>query len=151
MSKRGFRWKGEYRFKSNEVTYGEIQGNSIYAKSPPKKNKPTKQFWDLKGKYNTFLTDYRTEIDAKIEEAGRPYNDRSLDTNLYDRTRQSTKSHLDIRREFVNLPGRLKLRTSRTRGINENDGDVYDVAPEISIEIDNASNIKQNTKSYLNN
>ena len=43
MSKRGFRWKGEYRFKSNEVTYGEIQGNSIFAKSPPKKNKPTKQ------------------------------------------------------------------------------------------------------------
>ncbi len=137
MSKRGFRWKGEYRFKSNEVTYGEIQGNSIYAKSPPKKNKPTKQFWDLKGKYNTYLPEYRAEIDAKIEEAGRPYIDRSLDTNLHDRTRQSTKSHIDFRREFIDLPGRLKLRSSRTRGINENDGDVYDVAPEVSVEIDN--------------
>ncbi|MED5579563.1 MAG: LPS assembly protein LptD [Nitrospinota bacterium] len=137
MSKRGFRWKGEYRFKSDETTIGEINGQTINAKSPPKKNKPTKQFWDLKGKYKTYLTDYRTDIDAKIEEAGRPYIDRSLDINLHDRTRQSTKSHVDIRREFVNLPGRFKLRASRTRGVNENDGDVYDVAPGISVEIDN--------------
>ena len=151
MSKRGFRWKGEYRFKSDKITYGEIQGNTINAKTPPKKNKPTNQFWDLKGKYNTFLPRYKVEIDAKVEEAGRPYIDRSLDTNLHDRTRQSTKSHIDIRREFKILPGRFKLRSSRTRGINENDGDVYDVAPEISIEIDNwkldSSDLYMNLKS----
>ena len=129
FTKRGTRYKGEYRYTPNRNTSGQIAGR--YLKDRAERS----SFGDVKGFHRTDFKEAGVNLRAVVDLQKRPTNDRSLESDLLTRTRQNTDTHLTLTQNFPKIAGQLQLKMRQQEGLGENDGQSFQRAPEISLDI----------------
>ncbi len=127
FSKRGIRYKGEYRYALSRDTSGEIAGRYLKDKSE------RAAFWDVKGYHHTSFKD--AHLRAVFDFDKRPAIDRSLESDLLARTRQDTDSHFTFTQNFPEISGQIQVGMRRREGLNENEGELFQKEPEITLDI----------------
>ena len=131
FTKRGTRYKGEYRYTPNRNTSGQIAGRYLQDKIE------RSTFWDVRGFHRTNLKDIGANLHAVVDLQKRPPNDRSLEGDLLTRTRQDTDTHVTFTQNLPKIAGQFQLAMRRREGLGENDGQVFQKAPEIILDIHN--------------
>ena len=131
FTKRGTRYKGEYRYAPNRNTSGQIAGR--YLKDKIERS----TFWDVRGFHRTNFKDMDANLHAVIDSQKRPPSDRSLESDLLTRTRQDTDTHVTFTQNLPKLAGQLQLGMRRREGLGENDGQLFQKEPEIIFDIYN--------------
>ena len=131
FTKRGTRYKGEYRYTPSRNTSGQIAGR--YLKDKIERS----TFWDARGFHHTNFPDIDANLHAAVDLQKRPPNDRSLEGDLLTRTRQDTDSHVTFTKYLPKIAGQFQLGMSRREGLGENDGQLFQRAPDIALDIYN--------------
>ncbi len=131
FTKRGTRYKGEYRYAPNQNTSGQIAGR--YLKDKIERS----TFWDVRGFHRTNFKDKGANLHAVVDFQKRPQNDRSLEDGLLTRTRQATDTHVTFTQNLPQISGQLQLGMRRREGLGENDGQLFQRAPDIVLDIHN--------------
>lgn len=131
FTKRGTRYKGEYRYTPNRNTWGQIAGRYLKDKIE------RAAFWDVKGVHHTNFKDLEASLNAVIDLQKRPPNDRSLEGDLLTRTRQDTDTHVTFTQNFPKIAGQLQVGMRRREGLGEADGQLFEKAPEVILDIHN--------------
>lgn len=131
FTKRGTRYKGEYRYTPNRNTSGQIAGRYLKDKIE------RAAFWDVKGTHRMNFKDLGANLHAVIDLQKRPPNDRSLEGDLLTRTRQDTDTHVTFTQNFPKIAGQLQVGMRRREGLGEEDGQLFEKAPEVILDIHN--------------
>lgn len=131
FTKRGTRYKGEYRYTPNRNNSGQIAGRYLQDKIE------RSTFWDARGFHRTNFKDIGANLHAVVDLQERPPNDRSLEGDLLTRTRQDTDTHVTFTQNLPKIAGQFQLGMRRREGLGENDGQLYQKAPEIILDIHN--------------
>ena len=131
FTKRGTRYKGEYRYAPNRNTSGQIAGR--YLKDKIERS----TFWDVRGFHRTNFKDFGANLNAVVDLQQRPPSDRSLEGDLLTRTRQATDTHVTFMQNLPQIAGQLQLGVRRREGLGENDGHLFQKEPEIIFDIYN--------------
>ena len=131
FTKRGARYKGEFRYAPNRNTSGQIEGRYLKDKIE------RATFWDVRGFHRTNFKDIDANLHAVIDSQKRPANDRSLENDLLTRTRQGTDTHVTFTQNLPKIAGQLQLGMRRREGLGENDGQLFQRAPDIVLDIHN--------------
>jgi LPS-assembly protein len=131
-TRRGTRLLGEYRYNLSNNTTGQIQGNIF------KDGREETTLWDINALHISQFPRNNSEFKAVIEQASRRKLDRSLEEGLDDRIRQDTDTRLTYTQDLNNIPGQLSLAMRRREGIRENNGQLFQRFPELSLNINNA-------------
>ncbi len=126
--KRGSRYLGEYRYILSKDTAGQF--NTTHFKDKLEKT----TLWDIKSSHISSLPgDWG--FSAVTDFASRKNDDRSLERNLNDRVRQDTDTRLDFTHDLGSMPGRLRVAMRRREGLRENDGDLFQKFPHITLDV----------------
>ena len=131
FTKRGMRYKGEYRYAPDRNTSGQIAGR--YLKDKIERS----TFWDVKGFHRTNFKTLGANLHAVFDLQKRPPNDRSLEGDLLTRTRQNTDAHVTFTQNLPKIAGQFELGIRRREGLGENDGQLFQRAPDIAMDIHN--------------
>ncbi len=129
FTKRGVRYKGQYRYAPDRNTTGEITGRYL------KDELERANFWDVKGFHRTNFKGIGGNLNVAIDLQKRPTNDRSLEDNLQSRTRQNTDTHVTFTQNLPKIAGQLQLGMRRREGLGDSDGQLFQRAPEITLDI----------------
>ena len=129
FTKRGVRYKGEYRYAPSRNTAGEIAGRYL------KDKLEQAAFWEVKGFHRTNFKDIGGNLHAVVDLQKRPTNDRSLEGDLLTRTRQGTDTHVTYTQNLPKIAGQFQLGMRRREGFGENDEQLFQKAPEIILGI----------------
>ena len=129
FSKRGTRYKGEYRYTPSQNSSGQIAGRYL------KDKLEQATFWDVKGSHHSNFKESGANLHAVVDFQKRPPNDRSLESDLLTRTRQDTDTHVTFTQNLPKIAGQLQVGMRRREGLGENDGQLFQKAPEISLDI----------------
>ena len=129
LSKRGFRYKGEYRYILSDNTRGRIQGRFLGDKLEKT------DFWDLKADHISNFPASDSSFTAFIDLAKRDIIDRSLETDLLERTRQATDTRIQYIKNFASPEAQLQVGMERREGLNETDGQLFQKLPEVKFDI----------------
>ncbi len=128
-SRRGPRYMGEYRYFLSPRSRGQVNGRYL------RDTLERFSFWSFKGTHNTSFSDDSSLTAVLDFEKG---GDRSLETNLIDRTRQNTDTKIDYIKDLSEIPGQFRVSIRRQEGINENEDQLFQRAPELELKINNA-------------
>lgn len=128
FSKRGARYRGEYRYAPSRNTSGEIAGQYLEDRLEGA------TFEDVKGVHRTDFG-AGARLHAVLDMEKRPAKDSSLESDLAARTRQRTDSHVTFQQDLPRISGQLQIGARREEGLNESDGQVFEKAPEIVLDI----------------
>ncbi len=131
FTKRGMRYKGEYRYAPNRNTSGQITGR--YLKDKIERS----TFWDVRSFHRSNFKDIDANLHAVVDLQKRPPNDRSLEGDLLTRTRQDTDTHVTFTQNLPIIAGQFQLGMRRREGLGENDGQLFQRAPDIALDIHN--------------
>ena len=131
FSKRGARYKGEYRYAPSQNTSGQIAARYI------KDQLERATLWDVKGAHRTNFKDTGAVLNAVVDLQKRATNDRSLESDLLTRTRQDTDTHVTFTQNLPRISGQFEVGMRRREGLSENDGQLFQKAPEINLDIHN--------------
>ncbi len=129
FSRRGVRYKGEYRYALSRDISGEIAGRYL------KDRRERAAFWDVRGFHRTTFRDIDADFHAALDLEKRGTDDRSLESDLLARTRQDTDSHVSFTKKLPRVAGQLQVGMRRREGLNENDGQLFQKAPELSLDV----------------
>jgi len=129
LSKRGFRYKGEYRYILSQNTRGFVRGSFL-------RDKLVKgDFWDLKIDHLSLFPETASSFSAFIDLAKRDVIDRSLERDLIERTRQNTDTTIQYARNFSRADAQFKVGMRRQEGLDEGDGQLFQKLPEVRLDI----------------
>ncbi|MEK6712119.1 MAG: LPS assembly protein LptD, partial [Nitrospinota bacterium] len=128
LTKRGFRYKGEYRYALSQNTTGIVRGRLLQDKLEKT------DFWDLKADHRTLFPG-DVEFTSFIDLARQEVVDRSLETDLAERTRQATDTRIQLIKDFAGTDARFQAGMRRQEGLNESDGQLFQKLPEIRLDI----------------
>ena len=131
-TRRGTRLLGEYRYNLSDNTTGQIQGNIF------KDSREKTTLWDINALHITRFPNDNSEFKAVIEQASRRKLDRSLEEGLDERVRQDTDTRLTFTKDLKDIPGQISLAMRRKEGIRENNGQLFQKFPELSLDINQA-------------
>ena len=126
--KRGSRYLGEYRYILSKDTAGQF--NTTYFKDKLEKT----TLWDFNGRHRSRLPG-GWGFSAVTDFASRKNDDRSLERNLNDRVRQDTDTRLELTPNLKGIPGSLRVAMRRREGLRENDGDLFQKFPHITLDV----------------
>lgn len=130
-SRRGTRYKGEYRYELSRDSSGEMAGRYL------KDRRERGAFWDVRGSHRTRFREANADFHAALDLEKRATSDRTLESDLLARTRQDTDTRVNFTRNFPRVAGRLQAGMRRREGLNENEGQLFQKAPEITLDIQN--------------
>ena len=131
FTKRGTRYKGEYRYAPDRDTSGQIAGRYLNDKIE------RSTIWDVRGFHRSNFKNIGANLHAVIDMQKRPPNDRSLEGDLLTRTRQATDTHVTFTQNLPKIAGQFQLGMRRREGLGENDGQLFQRAPDIALNIYN--------------
>ena len=129
FTKRGTRYKGEYRYAPSQDTSGQIAGR--YLKDKIERT----TFWDVKGAHRTNFKNLDANLHAVIDLEERTAEDRTLESDLFSRTRQNTDTQVTFTKNFPEIAGQLQLGMRRREGLGEKDGRLFEKSPEVFLDI----------------
>ena len=129
MSKRGFRYKGEYRYALSDNTRGQIRGRLLRDKLEKA------DFWDIKADHYSLFPQSNSSFTAFIDLAKRDVIDRSLESDLLERTRQDTDTRIQYIKNISAADAQFQVGMRRREGLNESDGQLFQRLPEVKLDI----------------
>ncbi len=129
FSKRGVRYKGELRYAPNTDTTGWVSGR--YLEDDVERT----TFWDVKGAHYARLGNSGADLRSVLDFEKRETTDRSLQSDLTNRTRRHTDAHVTFTQPLPRISGEFRVGMRRREGLNENDGDLFQKAPEVTLDV----------------
>ena len=130
-SRRGTSYKGEYRYILSPRSRGRFSGSYL------RDTLESFSFWDFKGTHGSSFPD-GSSLTTDLDFVKREEEDRSLETNIIERTRQNTDTKVNYIKNLVGIPGQFRVGLRRQEGINENEDQLFQRAPELELQINNS-------------
>ena len=111
-SRRGPRYEGEYRYILSPRSAGRLSGSYL------RDTLERFSFWNFGGTHSSSFPD-GSSLTADLDFVKREEEDRSLETDIIERTRQSTDTKVDYIKNLVGIPGQFRVGLHRQEGLTK--------------------------------